>query len=293
MFEWQDDPRSRRNAREQFIRELHRLQTPRVIDDLAGKSMAIYQALWDQHEEARAAFGSWAVSRAFWTERRALTDWSRLTRLARSDARFRDLRDALLAWARPYHLDHEGWLLTQAMGTLRLWCGAPLAQAERWWALDRARMLIDYVDVGGGEPPGLVPLPGGVRRLVPSKKAAFRLPAWDLATPREEAEAEALENAKRVITAHYDQMVERHRLVPQPVPKRVETPHYRWLVAFQVKGDRYTEIASDAGVRRQAVEQAVKETAQLVGLSLRRASGSGRPRTTSRPTSRTKRRITP
>lgn len=59
--------------------------------------------------------------------------------------------------------------------------------------------------------------------------------------------------------------------------------HFRWLARYQVQrlpnGERYTyaTLAAIEGVEVQSMEQAVKETADLIGLTLRVASKGGRP----------------
>lgn len=54
--------------------------------------------------------------------------------------------------------------------------------------------------------------------------------------------------------------------------------HFDWLVHYQVQGWSYQKIATQYRKSRKAVEGAVKDTAQLIGLTLRAPGRGGRPR---------------
>jgi hypothetical protein len=59
----------------------------------------------------------------------------------------------------------------------------------------------------------------------------------------------------------------------KPTPKKQDdTSHFQWLVCFQVKGWSYKEIQKHCGQHvgtDKAVRKAIKETAALIGLTLR------------------------
>jgi len=54
--------------------------------------------------------------------------------------------------------------------------------------------------------------------------------------------------------------------------------HFEWLVRYQVRGVSYNHIAQATGRSRQAVTEAIAETAEFLDLPLRRSSPGGRPR---------------
>jgi hypothetical protein len=61
--------------------------------------------------------------------------------------------------------------------------------------------------------------------------------------------------------------------------KRTGNRDIDWLVQYQVPlGKSFNQLASEFGIDRKAVERAVKETAEHIGLTLRAPTRPGRPR---------------
>ena len=67
----------------------------------------------------------------------------------------------------------------------------------------------------------------------------------------------------------------------KPTPKKKNDPslHFRWLARFQVLGEGYSDIgkSEEPCVDRRSVDQAIKKTAALIGLTLRSSDPRGRP----------------
>lgn len=65
-------------------------------------------------------------------------------------------------------------------------------------------------------------------------------------------------------------------------PSRVQSrlyEHFLWLVQYQVSRKSFSEIARDANRSRQAVTEAIRDTALFIELDLRESDGPGRKRT--------------
>lgn len=68
----------------------------------------------------------------------------------------------------------------------------------------------------------------------------------------------------------------------RPTPRKSTLLHFVWLVRYQVQGWDFPMIAQKYHAERQTVDEAVRNTALLVGLKLRDGSKGGRPKKTSR-----------
>ena len=62
----------------------------------------------------------------------------------------------------------------------------------------------------------------------------------------------------------------------KPVNRQELLKHIEWTVAFQVSGEKFTDIASSANVKPQAISKAVNSVLKLIGLN-RKPVRSGRP----------------
>lgn len=90
---------------------------------------------------------------------------------------------------------------------------------------------------------------------------------------------------ERQLTAQLDAIeAEAQAAGDEPTPiKRTGAEHFRWLVRYQVRGERFAHIARDVCRGTPTVKEAVQETAALLDLPLRAPDPPGRPRKTRAP----------
>ena len=110
---------------------------------------------------------------------------------------------------------------------------------------------------------------------------ALRLPTprWD---PQREDRAAANERItaemNRAVRAELGRIADEARRVGLPPPtKQTRREHLAWLARHHLGGESFAGIAQSAKRSRQAVTQAVKHAADLVGLQLREPGSAGRP----------------
>jgi len=85
---------------------------------------------------------------------------------------------------------------------------------------------------------------------------------WQLA-------AEKLDRAYRLARSDRERMVrlcQAEGLIEVPDSRTGKGDYFEWLACFQVGRESYSEIARDAGIKHQAVSQAVKARAALIAL---------------------------
>ena len=107
-------------------------------------------------------------------------------------------------------------------------------------------------------------------------------PVWD---PFHESRAAAKQQLMKLLEVALDQFLDGIEkpwkstcYIPTPVKRHPE--HFDWVVHYQVLGRSYGTIQKTLapGVSRQAIAKAVKETAELIGLTLRGPNRPGAPR---------------
>jgi hypothetical protein len=97
--------------------------------------------------------------------------------------------------------------------------------------------------------------------------------------PRAVAEARLVAEAKRLIKEQIDATDMEFAIAGArrtPV-KTTGLEHYRWLVLHQVRGKSQRSIAKEVFLTREAVRNALADTAELIGLPLRPNEKFGRP----------------
>ncbi|HZJ02257.1 MAG TPA: hypothetical protein VFE20_01030 [Thermoleophilia bacterium] len=102
--------------------------------------------------------------------------------------------------------------------------------------------------------------------------------------PAREARGEA---KKRITLAlgqkldeYLDEMEQRARMrgLVASIRKQDGDRHFRWFVRYQCREESYSSIAKSEHADRRTVSEAVKDLAELIGLTLRPATKPGRPR---------------
>ncbi len=159
----------------------------------------------------------------------------------------------------------DDWFVCSGLYTLVAWLRHPLL---------RRVSRIMYV-------PGLLIGDARPARLEPYERTiAFDLSWFPVVESLQDAEERLLEECRRRIREDLRAVeadAERRGMVPSRV-KRTGREHFEWLVRYQVRRESFAEIATEIGKTRQAVTEAVKETAALVDLTLRPAGQPGQPR---------------
>ena len=146
--------------------------------------------------------------------------------------------DALTAWAEPYHLHRDPWILDHALRHL--------------WAEYRNRKK---------EP---VPL-GTVGPSVTFRYA--RGPAPPEYEPPYETRAAYLERVGEYVQAVEGAYRESGW---EDTPNRPHgRMHLRWLARFQVNGEKVNDLAASVGVQPRPLQSALKGAAELIGLTRR------------------------
>jgi hypothetical protein len=125
---------------------------------------------------------------------------------------------------------------------------------------------------------------------VSPKPFVFRYsPGWSpTAQKRSEVVRELKSAFEKQLAGYLDSQEELARSQPflEQAPRVINEDHIKWLVYYQVLSWSYQRIANDLAFRdRKSVEQAVKSTAERVGLRLRPPGRSGRPKSSPLPSS--------
>ena len=194
-------------------------------------------------------------------------------------------RAELEAWGKRWNLA-DNWCLATARATVETWRGPT------------GDLLKEPCPVGMGpfgDREAFIDalewmLPAGVE-ADPLTDDEEQIPALEVAhtywNPGHEtwkqAEARMVDSFQHHLRKHRDRI---QKLVEESGLERSTSRtdrHFRWLAMYQVQRlpqqARYTyaTLAAIEGVELQSMEQAIKETASLIGLTLRDASRGGRP----------------
>jgi len=241
------------NARTRFLLWVQVL-APEVLGSLRDDVSPAFRALYRRKHRRRTRdwnFDHW------WR-------WSDLRRAGADLPRdlVAPLREALLSWAKRFHLTDE-WVLDQALMTLRVWEEAGQGADRLSWFLPQVENASPISDVEG--------------------MFAFLTLGWG---PAVETWAEANARIRRAFDRylnHYRCQIEglcEQRGWKRTPHKRRGSPHLVWLLLYQVKGWRYGEIARKHHADRNTVKDGIQSVADLIGLTVRRAGPPGRPRKT-------------
>lgn len=63
----------------------------------------------------------------------------------------------------------------------------------------------------------------------------------------------------------------------RPTPRKYDYTHFAWVIRYQIEAWTYSQVARYYNAERQTVEEAVKRTAALLGLTLHPSAPGGRP----------------
>lgn len=179
------------------------------------------------------------------------------------------LKYALLAWAERFHLADE-WVLDAALDTL-----------HRWTQWRKAAEVLEWAYIGGS---WWAPVSDEEQQLI------FRHAGWDPTSEtwesfesRLRADVEWwLEKVRMEYRPRLLALCEERGWRPTPIKRnRSGSPllHFEWLVRYQVQEWGYARIAQaytdadpqgDKVIGEDAVRKAVKSTADLLGLTLRK-----------------------
>src|SRR5262245_14456085 len=167
-------------------------------------------------------------------------------------------KSALENWGSQWHLN-DGWILDWALHTLDQW----------------RKLLPDINNAGWASLPLVRPLP-------PVPETTFKFESfWNIAQERPpKAKRRMRQEFERTLKAFFGRL---HDLTMtyQGRQSKAGEEHVRWLVQYQVLGRSYAQIGrlkQMAGDSRKTVQDAVRNLAQRIGLTLRPPGKPGRPR---------------
>lgn len=255
-LEHPDEGASRHEARWRFLQAVHRVQ-PRVSGDLMGEPLDVFRPILEQ------AIARLPVEhRDTWQYRGVDPAWSWFKHAdAGQEQQYPGslrLCDLLLRWGRMWRLEDE-WLLDSAVETLADYC------------IDNDQPTLRPLSYSGL----LTPVGG----LCGGDELRFTFDPDDAWTPT----IESWTAAKARLTASFNRALRtyQHRVEAMYQADGFVSPrgsrlrggdHDEWLGWYVVERQTYIEIAdsASAGVTSQAVSAAVKEKAELIGLTLPR-----------------------
>ncbi len=165
-----------------------------------------------------------------------------------------ELHKQILSWGERWHLT-DPWLLDVALQYLRL-----RHQGHPWDAED------PFVK-------GRFPDPSFIDT---DKQVGLVRPEWH---PQWESRAAYKENRLREIDEHMDEKeawAESQGMKPGIKKRGSFDKHFEWLARYQVVPESYGEVGQVVHADRSTVRDAVRKTADLIGLTLRAGSPSGR-----------------
>src|SRR5215510_7276756 len=184
--------------------------------------------------------------------------WRNFVARAQARQNLEQLQLYLEDWGTPWHLsDH--WILDWVLHTLDSWRRVSAENYSGVWA----------------SPPWFRPIP-------PPSEMTFQFESlWML---NEETPIQARSRMKQEFGIRLKEFFDTRRDVVvayHGLPRRLDRKHVEWLVRYHVLGQSYSQIGSlgKGGMNiRKTVEDAVKNLACLIGLTLRAPGKPGRPR---------------
>jgi hypothetical protein len=168
------------------------------------------------------------------------------------------LKSVLEHWGSQWHLN-DSWIFDWTLHTLDQW----------------RKLLPDINNAGWASLPRVWPLP-------PPPQSFFQFESfWNMAQERPtKAKGRMRQEFERTLEAFFERLRDL-TLTYQGRRSRYDKEHVRWLVQYQVLGRSYSQIGKleqMAGDSRKTVQDAVKNLAQYIGLTLRPPGKPGRPR---------------
>ena len=266
-FDTRDHLLSQRGAQLALLREIKNC-APEVLEDLARGPFHLYQSIREEpveyHRRLRGE-GLTAQEHHLANAHAYVTSaiWRDMNEGKAGD--FLPLLKALGDWSQRWNLDAD-WCRALAFFTLATWLMDPIKGSERDW---------NYV---------------GMDWSIPVDVEDFKFEwAWHpLRTPRSEIERVMRSRFETEMKEYLDKTEKQFVATTGAVRplKKTQQGHFGWLVAYQIKGVSQSSISKRVNATRQTVADGIKFTAELCDLKLRPRNAAGRPRATSKRTSR-------
>ena len=254
-------------ARALFFQAVHRIE-PRVSGELMDEPLALYRPIF----EAGLA-GIPEDQRPEWRAFAAFPSWDTIFYARAHDPKeLHELRNLLLTWSRKWRLEGD-WCLVAAAETLAIFSAAG----------DAAELQpLHYLGTPMIERPFTDP---ELHFAFSSRGWSPTLTSWKEA---EESMDERYQDAKQAYRERIEALCRERGLQPVRGAKVRAGDHFEWVARFQVGWELWTEIAQvetarlhaegKAGVSADAVAKAVREKADLLGLTLADVKRPGRPK---------------
>jgi hypothetical protein len=269
-YEAPDEDAGVHAARALFFQAVHRVE-PRVVGDLMGEPLALSRLIIEaglagvpEDQRHRRRTGEWFPS------------WGTIAYASDRDPKeLHELRAVLLHWAHKWRLEDD-WCLEAAVETLAILSAA-------------------------GDTAEPQPLHYLGTRMIESPFAASEL-RFEFSDSGWSPTLTSWEVAEQWIDWHYREVKKAYReridalcreqeLQPVRGTKVRAGDHFEWVARYQVGRELWTEIAEvetkrlkargKRGVSADAVAKAVREKAQLLGLTLAEVERPGRPKRSS------------
>jgi len=227
---------------------------PIALAHLSGVPFSVYERVIQRDFPADERFNNWHDVLRHVTPADLVTP---------DEPLYEELAAAIASWSKLFRL-RDDWVIAAALETLGGWCfGFPRDQ---------------FFMISG--------TPNMLERRIKSRMFDASVSIEDTWLWWEETR----DVIRRRMRASFDrQLAERLNQIEADIksygfvytpPKKGKAAkqHYEWLARYQVAGEDFSEIGRADRKTRQAVEQAVKETAALIDLTLRDPDPGGRPR---------------
>ena len=269
-YEAPDEDAGVHAARALFFQAVHRVET-RVVGDLMGEPLALARPIF----QARLASVP-EERRPWWRTFDGFLSWGTIAYASDRDSKeLHELRALLLHWAHKWRLEDD-WCLEAAVKTLAILSAAGDTAEPQPLHYPGTRMIeLPFAD-------------SELRFEFSNSGWSPTLTSWEV--------------AEKWIDWHYGQVKKAYReridalcrergLQPVRGTKVRAGDHFEWVARFQVGRELWTEIAEveterlrtrgKPGVSADAVAKAVREKAQLLGLTLAEVERPGRPKRSS------------
>jgi hypothetical protein len=257
-------------ARALFFQAVHRIE-PRVVGELMGEPLALYRPIFEARLE-----GVPEDQRHWWRAGEWFPHWDTTFYASKHDLKeLHELRALLLHWAHKWRLEDD-WCLEAAAETLAIFSAAgDTVEPEPLHYLGTRMIEIPFAD-------------SELRFAFSNRGWSPTLTSW--------------EDAEKFIDWHYGEVKKAYRerinaLCRERGLQRVRKTrmrggdHFEWVARYQVGRELWTEIAEvetarlkvkgKPGISADAVAKAVREKAQLLGLTLAEVERPGRPKRSS------------
>lgn len=255
------------------------VEEPRVLQGLATDVLPCFRPVWTSLHDIATARGLLLTPWLAWT---GDLEWPAFLYASKDDTARQTVRAALEVWARHWHLDESDndWILTRALHTMSEWCAFPhlleRAAPESTENTTSAHLGWSYQTV--------------MRTIeVARSEIVLTLPqfTWH---PQWERRADARQRiyaaAQEAITAELDRIeaLARSRGLESTQRFNSGDAHFRWLAAYQVRGQDWADIGRRFGQKDPGrVQKDALKIAKTIGIKRRPGRSRGRPRGGRRP----------